>query len=455
MAKVEKLSTTPRNQELYEKFTYFIKSATVLLKKRHGDSLPITESIVPEKLKEGGWITKLKEEFEFSGTIYDDAESISKLKEAKNLADLLLHDEMTSRWVGAPRDLNGSPLGKKETYLYIVQNHLSKPLNRYLKETEAYKFNKNICANIYQEFENFLYSDAETFTIIAPLGGFRSDSGGLRLDENLLIRKITLEEHQRLFKDSGGTFPLFEPGVMGMTHVIATYYTRKISDAHNVFPSMDLFKKVITALRIFKKGGIGFTRIYDKPDHWMSPFGFGSAARHEHLRYLGGNYELNNSEIPNFLNFWKDFASLDQKKYRFLDIATERFYLSQERIRQPEDKLIDIMIGLEALYLRDNKELSYKLSTRAAFMLEKNPGKRKKIFALVKKAYGIRSDIVHGSKLKKEISVDGTKMNIYQLADESEEVLRSSIHLFINLSKEKSEKQINKILEEAIFASTS
>lgn len=80
------------------------------------------------------------------------------------------------------------------------------------------------------------------------------------------------------------------------------------------------------------------------------------------------------------------------------NVAQRRLLLGMER-KSLEDRLIDYMIGLEALYLPDtNLELSFRLSLRIAFLLRSDPSERKKLYSFIKQMYDTRSNIVHGNK---------------------------------------------------------
>ena len=90
------------------------------------------------------------------------------------------------------------------------------------------------------------------------------------------------------------------------------------------------------------------------------------------------------------------YLSFDQKQRGRLRLAVERLNLARRRI-SPGDKAIDGSICLEAL-LGDNgnSEMTYKISLRAALLLESDPERRDQVRKIVKKFYGIRSKIVHG-----------------------------------------------------------
>jgi hypothetical protein len=80
------------------------------------------------------------------------------------------------------------------------------------------------------------------------------------------------------------------------------------------------------------------------------------------------------------------------------------------------------MIGLEALYLPDgNEELSFRLSLRAALLLDSDKIERKLKYYFIRKLYRTRSNIIHGN------TYTLNQMEIAQL----EEILRLSIKLWI------------------------
>jgi hypothetical protein len=66
---------------------------------------------------------------------------------------------------------------------------------------------------------------------------------------------------------------------------------------------------------------------------------------------------------------------------------------------QEADRLIDAVIGLEALYLSGERdELRFRLSIRAATHIGKgDPAERRRVYTLARDAYDLRSKLVHGA----------------------------------------------------------
>jgi hypothetical protein len=81
-------------------------------------------------------------------------------------------------------------------------------------------------------------------------------------------------------------------------------------------------------------------------------------------------------------------------------MALRRFSFSIERDRA-EDRMVDLMIAAEALFLHDiggeRTELGYRLALRAAKFVESATYGPNDLLKLFREAYGARSTIVHGS----------------------------------------------------------
>ena len=67
-----------------------------------------------------------------------------------------------------------------------------------------------------------------------------------------------------------------------------------------------------------------------------------------------------------------------------------------------EGRVLDTAIALETMYSLDASEITYKLETRAGYLLGTNGEERMKIFGKVKNFYNARSALVHGSRGKPE-----------------------------------------------------
>jgi len=117
-----------------------------------------------------------------------------------------------------------------------------------------------------------------------------------------------------------------------------------------------------------------------------------------------------------------------------LGIAILRY---QDAILKPEateNKIAYAVMGLEALYLKveEREELSRRLAQRVAKLLSFCGEKPIKVYNLVKEAYEIRSNFVHGSPLQNK-----KPQEVKKILDSIIEYLRKSIIIFIQLQEEK------------------
>lgn len=134
---------------------------------------------------------------------------------------------------------------------------------------------------------------------------------------------------------------------------------------------------------------------------------------------------MHQSDVPHVNELVGNLARLRQlEKLDAINIALRRFNSAYHGYI--EDRLIDQMIAFESLYIGDDKELTYKLSLRTAFLLEKDEDKRYTIFKDMKQAYGYRSRIVHGNN-------PPSNDELQAIVPKTEDYLRQSIHRFLLL----------------------
>ena len=90
-----------------------------------------------------------------------------------------------------------------------------------------------------------------------------------------------------------------------------------------------------------------------------------------------------------------------------LQIPIDRWIKSKTSIN-PVDKIIDLGIALEAIYLPKNKtdQLSLSLRLRASWHLGKNKSERKELIDEFDAIYTLRSKAVHNGEVPDEIKLE-------------------------------------------------
>lgn len=84
-------------------------------------------------------------------------------------------------------------------------------------------------------------------------------------------------------------------------------------------------------------------------------------------------------------------------------------------------KILFYCTALECLFSTSSSEITYKISERVALMIGDTGENKKQLYKLIKKAYGIRSAIVHGS------SLSGNSMELKDTSIALDNVLRDLI----------------------------
>ena len=123
---------------------------------------------------------------------------------------------------------------------------------------------------------------------------------------------------------------------------------------------------------------------------------------------------------------------------RFMQIAFEYFYDSQDKFVYTDDGLISAMISLEALFNDGGGDIKYKLAQRASLILGLNGFDPHEVFDNVKAFYDIRSNLVHGSGSKK------SNVERYNVSNYTRRALTSFLILLSEDGRRKSQSKNTK-----------
>jgi hypothetical protein len=157
-------------------------------------------------------------------------------------------------------------------------------------------------------------------------------------------------------------------------------------------------------------------------------------------------------EVEAFMDSWVTFSRSRARDRLRASLALNRFNYGYERIR-PEDRLIDYANALEALLLKEEEqqELSYRFALRGAALLSTDPRARETTYAWLRRAYQLRSDIVHGGEHEDPVSVGGDQLKFHEFVDRIEEYVRRAIWGFLTLTEVTSELRGISTLDQRIL----
>ena len=321
-------------------------------------------------------------------------------------------------------------------------------------------WDENVFNETYERFEDFLYSKELIVTSVAPIYLFECAlKEPLELDAQT---GIVPKEYDANIKSLLSHFDA------GGRHFSETYdwciYTRRkmskaqprestFSDSENTLKVAD----VLTSLRLLHSGLMHAGPIHSDEG---SPF----AGIQGGSRSLGSSifkrlsadyivfqrYTLKDEEIEIERRIYSQLNGLTRSGRERLDIPISRFNDSYER-GTDRDRLIDLCIALESLFVRQIDELKYRLALRCACFLEQEREDLQNTFLRVGRIYRTRSVIVHGTG--KQPKQD----ELYELVTGAEDYVRRSICKLLSdksyvdrISKEPEENEIH-FLDKLVF----
>jgi hypothetical protein len=302
-----------------------------------------------------------------------------------------------------------------------------------LEKTPVY--NEEIFQNHYIYFEIFLYKHIcyHIFTVrLYNFDDINHNDVKLTSSLNLLYRP---KGEQKKFGDTIiGLSDYVLKCILPVTFVIEDEKRKTVEGPYR--RALEALDNFIKSVRLLKE-----TNIYR--DEYISHqttnpvftgfSGYGIERQKPHL-WGGKKTTLTNDEYEELK---KTLAYVDLQRdstNKIFQVALTRFSYAIER-ENSDDKVIDFMIALEAMYLPDgNSELTFRLTLRASLLLNER-SVAKADFDFLKNMYDIRSSIVHGN------SSNITKDQIKRL----ENITRNSLKAFMNDNSQFTRENLNNL----------
>lgn len=187
--------------------------------------------------------------------------------------------------------------------------------------------------------------------------------------------------------------------------------------------------RIILALRTFKRGAVSRGCVHFKPLQicffYPHTIGYGM----EHQPFGMNPYSLTSEEIAPLRAHVQLVTASDDEA---MEIALNRLADAEARIR-PQDRLLDAVIGMEALLLagRSDSELRYRFSLRYSTLFETAEA-RHRAYKVAGDLYSARSKIAHGNyRGDRPVSVDSEQLTLSVAAERATECLRGVVKRFL------------------------
>jgi hypothetical protein len=264
---------------------------------------------------------------------------------------------------------------------------------------------------VFRELDTDLRRDSFSFVILAPLVGLKLGSAPIQLGPDIEIDKMTDDEIVRclslgILPDPFGSRPMVNIQSPAAVRVrfqlkkeVGREPPRPLEEAVRVERlAIQRAMMVLYALRIFKEGRVSIPALLRFSPDWPVQGSTGLEHSNPGPRPWSNDYTISPRETE-FSEFWRRFEEVTAKGA--LANAVRRFSYASDRDRD-DDRLVDLMMAAESIFLadtaspQDRGELRYRLALRAAFFIESREYLRREIFKHMKRAYDVRSTIVHG-----------------------------------------------------------
>lgn len=437
-----------RNKTFHKKVEGFV-TASIQLLKNFASKGPIP---VPPQLS---FEEEEKPDFSLFVTIHLD--DLAKLPEFVDCAKYILRNPTTRKAAGwTLKDMAPAkepPL--KLTHFRILYVLLS----QHLKHVGKLSFVKRDFDKLYMDFEKYVYASKAVHKITTLLRGLSGGIDELGFGNGFKIRRISDLEKSAYERQLLQPFPfaLRALDVLSAEYMLETIYSHRKGTPLSTSFYRKRFEDIVTTLRLFKKGRVGFDFIKQEAITW-DPIGviMYSGGGYRRGRIGPASYRLDISEKPDVIRLWRRFRSFrktvgSSQSGRYINLALKRFNFGVEESND-ENKIIDFFVAFEALYLPEKGELTYRLSNRIAILLGKNDEEAEKIREFMVRAYRVRSKIVHGDEIR-SVTVEGKDMTLRDFAQRVEQYLRESLITFLILSKKhKRQKNIIALLDKSMIS---
>lgn len=320
-------------------------------------------------------------------------------------------------------------------------------INELLSRSGTFKFDITFFSESFDTLESDLRANHLQQVRVSPLLGLRSHEFSLDLGNGASIGEMS-EQEIAYCLDAGllprqGSMDDFAfvpfrccirqtsklPKIVGEREL--TEAERDLSGSVGV-RQINVVEEVLETLRLFRGGTITTPGFLSYGAGWLMRGGRSVGYRNAGSHPLSSYYQLSSGDEAPLRSMWDEVTSADAQKSGAFRVGARRFSLALERER-PDDRVVDLMIAAEALFLTDQKgsrkdfgEKTYRLALRAAFFLANDPERRRGLFKDFRDAYWARSSIVHGAEPSAIDLPPGTS-DLIQLAQQTEDHMRLAL----------------------------
>lgn len=269
-------------------------------------------------------------------------------------------------------------------------------------------FNEEHFEESYLEFENTFYSYDFTYEVVAHLIGCVFESS-FKIDDGLEICLVDRSGGGFLSDESHHEYGQWTirvsykiPKIVGQTMNDRWEGIKK--DTKQRTEAHKKAEHVLICLRLLGLSRAYFQEVYHRRTTWIFP-----DARHYPIKFLPEYLYTDPREVSQeqFIEVWKPLAANLTSADISLTFAANRFSYAHERYEW-EDRIVDLMIAAEILFLGNNKQRDKNRYIRDAVadLFGGDVQGKAKISKEMGLAYELRNNILHGNKIGLEETIE-------------------------------------------------
>ena len=309
---------------------------------------------------------------------------------------------------------------------------------------------------LFEQFRTDLARTSFDYYSISPLLGLTVEVAPLLLEPGVVLDRMTDDEIVRCLSNGFlASWPRSHSVAnVGTPVAVRVHYPleKRIGDREQtpIEPWLEIVTRanetameVLHVLRLFKEGQVSVPGLLQLSSQWPMEGGTGYLYMNPGPMPWFNKYTLSRREGETFCAFWQQ-TQLLMKRGTSAN-ALRRFSYASDRDRD-DDRLVDLMIAAESIFLSDTGapqergELRYRLALRAAFFIDAPDSTRIAVFKHMKRAYDVRSAIVHGGgEVGNDLlkSLKETPISLKEFVEVTRKLVRTAIKKRIEMAAAK------------------
>ena len=321
-------------KEFYRHLREAIKAALSYLKKKVTEEpTPILRDYdIMVDFNGRWWNIVRRRSYSLSKFVEGHAKEILKIQPIIQCLDFMMKHEFY-KMLGEETGNNRKNISNIEFYRQFLADEIIIFLTRYVESKGDSEFDDEIFNKLYQELEEYIYTEGRDMIIVIPLLNFELRDVEIVDLKDFAIRRLTEDEIKILLRSGNlGGFSFLPHGGSIQT-IWGIEFRMKLPNRRRIKDPTPQAEKIITALRLYKRGTLSYSTMVGYPTKWRTSKGI-LFLNYDYIRGVAPSpycYEFGEGDIKGFQALWDRFKKVDVKERPSLSVAIRRFNFSYNK----------------------------------------------------------------------------------------------------------------------------